>query len=118
MHLNGHVSGSFGSARIVIDDTSLGSSPPMIMALVAHEVGHYKMAHVMKMVFVASLVALLGLALISWVAPICLRKFGTQWRVLTVADSGVIALLAIVYRLGFCRRAADQCLCTRSGSAG
>jgi STE24 endopeptidase len=95
--LNGHVSGGFGSARIVIDDTSLGSSLPMIMALVAHEIGHYKMAHVIKMVVVASLVALLGLALISRVAPICLRSFGTQWRVLTVADSGAIALYWLLF---------------------
>ena len=95
--LNGHVSGSFGSARIVIDDTALGSSPPMIEALAAHEMGHYKAAHQLKMVGVASLVALLGFLFISWAGPIRLRRFGAQWRLATVPDSSAIAIYWLLF---------------------
>ena len=95
--LNGHVSGGFGSARVVIDDTALGSSPSMIVALVAHEMGHYMAAHPITMIGVASIVALFGFLVISWLGPIFLKRFGAQWRVPTVADSSAIALYWLLF---------------------
>lgn len=95
--LNGHVAGAFGSARIVIDDTALGAYPPAIEALAAHEMGHYKLDHPLKMVAVASLVALLGFALIRWLAPWCIARWGGRWRVPSFADTSAIAVLWLLF---------------------
>ena len=95
--LNGHVSGGFGSARVVIDDTALNSSPPMVIALAAHEMGHYVLAHPLKEVGWASLLAFLGFILISRVAPLGLTRSGSLLRVPAVADSGSIALYWLLF---------------------
>ena len=95
--LNGHVSGMFGSARVVIDDTALGSYPPAVEALAAHEMGHYKMSHPLKMVGVASLVATCGFALIAVLAPVVQRRYKRRWHIMNLHDSSAIAIYWLLF---------------------
>jgi len=95
--LNGHVSGLFGSVRVVIDDTALGSSPPAVEALAAHEMGHYRMGHPLKMVAVASVVATIGFALIALVAPAVQTRYGRFWRGVNLRDSSAIAIYWLLF---------------------
>ena len=91
--LNGHVSGVFGSARIVLDDTALGSEPQEVRALAAHEMGHYAMHHAVKTVLFAAVIETVGFALIAWLQPLLLGRMGARWGITGVASSGAIAIL-------------------------
>lgn len=96
--LNAHVSGVFGTARISVDDTTLkGEYPPAIRAVVAHEIGHYVMGHVFKMVLFASLIATVGFAIIAWAAPLLIRRYGSQWRVFRLEDTAGVAVLWLLF---------------------
>ena len=96
--LNAHVSGMFGAARISVDDTTLaGRYSPAVLAVVAHEVGHYVKRHIFKMVLFTSVIATVGFALIAWAAPLLLRRFGTSWQVTRFQSNAGIAVLWLLF---------------------
>lgn len=96
--LNAHVSGMFGAARISIDDTTMaGRYSPAVKAVVAHEVGHFVKGHVFKMVLFASVIAILGFALIAWTAPLLIGRFGTAWHITRFHSNGGIAVLWLLF---------------------
>ena len=95
--LNGHVSGMFGTARITIDDTAIGSYPAAVKALAAHEMGHYVMRHPLKMVLLEALIETLGLAMIAAAMPLLLRNFGARWGIHEMAATGAIAVFWLLF---------------------
>jgi len=68
-HSNAFFTG-FGSAkRVVFFDTLLKQlSPAEMRAVLAHELGHFKHRHVLKMMATSFIVTLLGLALLGWLS--------------------------------------------------
>lgn len=95
--LNGHVSGTFGTARITIDDTALASPPSEVKALAAHEMGHYAMGHPFEMVLMASLIATFGFSLIAWLEPPLLRRAGRRWGLASATQTGSIAVIWLLF---------------------
>jgi STE24 endopeptidase len=91
--LNAHVSGALGTARITLDDNTIEqASEPVLMWVMAHEVGHFVMAHVEKEVVFDTLVMGLGLVLIGWACRVLIGRFGPRWRVTALSDIGALPL--------------------------
>jgi STE24 endopeptidase len=68
-HGNAYFTGFGANKRIVFFDTLLdGLDADEIEAVLAHELGHFKRRHVVKMLALSALMALFGLALLSWLA--------------------------------------------------
>lgn len=68
-HGNAYFTGLGRAKRIVFFDTLLDTlAPDEIEAVLAHELGHYRLHHVPKRLFVSSLAALAALALLDWLA--------------------------------------------------
>lgn len=68
-HGNAYFTGFGTNKRIVFFDTLLdGLSADEVEAVLAHELGHFKRRHIAKMLLLSSLLALLGLALLAWLA--------------------------------------------------
>ncbi|WP_419636656.1 M48 family metallopeptidase, partial [Thiolapillus sp.] len=66
-HGNAYFSGFGKNKRIVFFDTLLKSlEADEIEAVLAHELGHFKRRHVLKMMLTMALISLLGLALLGW----------------------------------------------------
>lgn len=73
-----NVSGLGGSARIAISDAALkGASLDEVKAVTAHEVGHYVLGHVWRMVAVLSVLAMLVFFLADRLFPRVARAFGS-----------------------------------------
>lgn len=94
-HGNAYFTG-FGSAkRIVFFDTLLsGLSTGQILAVLAHELGHFRLRHVLKQMALSSGAALAALALLAW-----LLGQGWFYRGLGVThetDGAALALLLLV----------------------
>ena len=68
-HSNAFFTGFGASKRVVFFDTLLAQlSPAEMEAVLAHELGHFKHKHIVKMMAVSFVVSLLGLALLGWLA--------------------------------------------------
>ena len=68
-HGNAYFTGFGSNKRIVFFDTLLdGLEADEVEAVLAHELGHFKRRHVIKMLTISSLMSLLGLALLGWLA--------------------------------------------------
>ena len=68
-HGNAYFTGIGNNKRIVFFDTLMESlEPEELEAVLAHELGHFKRKHVIKMLITSALISLAGLALLGWLA--------------------------------------------------
>jgi STE24 endopeptidase len=68
-HGNAYFTGVGRNKRIVFFDTLLSTlEPGEIEAVLAHELGHFKLHHIRHRLIVSALIALAGLALLGWLA--------------------------------------------------
>jgi STE24 endopeptidase len=68
-HSNAFFTGFGASKRVVFFDTLLKQlSTPEMEAVLAHELGHFKHKHIVKMMLTSWVTSLLGLALLGWLA--------------------------------------------------
>ena len=92
-HGNAYFTGFGKQKRIVFFDTLVESLAPEEMeAVLAHELGHFKLHHVFKQLFFSVLATLLALALLGWLS-------GQEWFYLALGvdrSSDALALLLFV----------------------
>ncbi len=68
-HGNAYFTGVGRNKRIVFFDTLINTlEPGEIEAVLAHELGHFKLHHIRRRLVVSAAVALAGLALLGWLA--------------------------------------------------
>ena len=94
-----NVSGVLGSARIAISDVALKqASLDEVKAVTGHEIGHYVLGHVWRIVFLFAVIAMLGFFLADRLFGRVATLFGSK---ATIADpEGLPILLLIVSVLG------------------
>ena len=63
----------------------------------AHEMGHYVLNHVYKLLFEFSCVILLFAALTSFLVDAVLRRWGVAWRVSGITDPAGFPLLLVIF---------------------
>jgi STE24 endopeptidase len=77
-----NVSGIAGSARIAISDIAFkGASLDEVKAVTGHEIGHYVLGHVWRMVFLMSALAIVFFFLADRLFPRIARAFGSTARI-------------------------------------
>jgi STE24 endopeptidase len=99
--ISANVAGLGPTIRIALNDNLLNrSNLAGIKAVMGHEMGHYKLYHIQKLVLYLSLMALAALAIAYWAMPRLLARHGARWGVRDVADPGsaplFLALLAVL----------------------
>jgi STE24 endopeptidase len=96
--ISANVSGLGPTIRISLNDNLLErTSEPEILAVMGHEMGHYKLNHVWWIVGTYLLIFGLGLFVTSRVAPWLIARHGERWDVREVADSASLPVLAICF---------------------
>ncbi len=89
--LNAHVSGIGGTAQIVLDDNTIAKTPKAEFELVmAHEIGHYVLAHIPKGIVFDTLVSGLGFVFIGWGAQRLIARHGRRWKVAGLGDTAAM----------------------------
>jgi STE24 endopeptidase len=87
--LNAHVSGFGGTAQIVLDDNTIAKTPDAEVRLVmAHEIGHYVLAHVTKGIVFDTLITGFGFLFVGWGTTRLITRFGDRWNVTGLRDIG------------------------------
>jgi STE24 endopeptidase len=91
--ISANVSGAFGTTRITLNDNLLNrSSPATIEAVMGHEMGHYVMNHIYKMLAFMSGLVFVMMSLLRWSLSRMLAQFGPRWGISGPADPAVLPL--------------------------
>jgi STE24 endopeptidase len=100
--VSANVSGFLGTMRITLNDNLVNrSSLPEIEAVMAHEMGHYVMNHVYKMVLFLGVVIVIGFALLRFAAERLIARFGPRWGISDIGDVAVLPLAALLFSTYF-----------------
>ncbi|UYH54461.1 M48 family metallopeptidase [Qipengyuania sp. SS22] len=94
--ISANVSGLGPTIRISLNDNLLErTSEEEILAVMGHEMGHYKLHHTWWIVGILLALFALGLFVTSRVAPALIRRYGERWGVRDMGDPASLPVLAI-----------------------
>jgi STE24 endopeptidase len=101
--VSANVSGFLGTERITLNDNLLNRcSPQAVLAVMGHEMGHYVLNHVYKIVLFYTLMLLVLFALLKAGLEWSLARWGKAWRIRDMGDLAAIPLAVLVLTvLGF-----------------
>ena len=92
--ISANVAGIGPTIRIALNDNLLNrSNIHGIKAVMGHEMGHYKLNHIQKLLFYLTLMSLALFAFLYLAAPRILARNGSRWGVREVADPASAPLL-------------------------
>jgi STE24 endopeptidase len=96
--ISANVSGLLGTTRITLNDNLLNrSSQASIEAVMGHEMGHYVLNHIYKMLLFLCIIIVMMLTLLRWSLGKCIEKFGARWQLTGVGDLAALPLaLALI----------------------
>jgi STE24 endopeptidase len=93
--ISANVAGLFGTTRIALNDNLMKQPVDEVRAVMAHELGHYVLNHVWKMLIALSLITGLIFLIIARLLPWALRRFGPGWGVTSVDDPAILPVMMI-----------------------
>ena len=99
--ISANVTGLLGTTRVALNDNLMRQDINEIRAVMAHELGHYVLNHMWKLILAMSLVFAAALALVAMGTPWLLAGPGRNWGISGLADPGVLPAMAIVASLAF-----------------
>lgn len=100
--VSANVSGAFGTERITLNDNLLRrTSLPEIRAVMAHEIGHYALNHIYKMVIFFGIVVFVAFAFVKWGSDLAFRRWGEGWGVTSIGDIASLPLLILLASIAF-----------------
>lgn len=99
--ISANVAGLFSTTRIALNDNLMKQDIHEIRSVMAHELGHYVLNHMWKLIIAVALMIALSLALVAVGTPWMLARFGGRWGIEGMADPGVLPALTIVISFVF-----------------
>lgn len=92
--VSANVSGLFGTARISLNENLLKQgTPDEVLAVLGHEMGHYVMDHMTRLLLLTAVVILVGFAFVNRGFLMACDMFGGQWQVRKLSDVAGLPLL-------------------------
>ena len=96
--ISANVSGLGPTIRISLNDNLLNrSSPAEVKAVMGHELGHYVLGHIWKLIIVLGLIVLVGFFILWWLTPRILARHGERWGVRDVSDPAAAPLMMAIF---------------------
>ncbi len=98
--VNAYVTGVFGTKRIVLWDTTLRKlTPPEVLLVMGHEMGHYVLGHVPMIVAMASVLVLFGLWVIHRTSGGLIARYRDRFGFVQLSDVASLPLIALLFSL-------------------
>jgi STE24 endopeptidase len=95
--VSANVSGLGSTAAVRLNDNLLRrATPPEVHAVMGHEIGHYALNHVLKMMMQFGLIILFGFLFCQWAMARLFSRYGPRWGLQRVEDVASLPLLAAV----------------------
>jgi STE24 endopeptidase len=100
--VSANVNGMLGTQRISLNDNLLKRcSIPEIMAVMGHEMGHYVLNHIEKMIVHFGLLIVVGMAFVRFGFEALRRRFGARWKVEGIDDPAGLPLVMMLFSAYF-----------------
>jgi STE24 endopeptidase len=98
--VSANVSGMFGTERITLNDNLLKrASPAAIQAVMGHEMGHYVLNHVYKLLLEFGIIIAVGFGVIAWTFDRLAPRHRERWRIEGIADPAGLPLIALLFSM-------------------
>jgi STE24 endopeptidase len=94
--ISANVAGLFGTTRIALNDNLLKQPVDEIRAVMAHELGHYVLNHVWKMVITLALIVAIMFLTVARALPWMLSRYGNRWGVTSLDDPAILPVAMII----------------------
>jgi STE24 endopeptidase len=95
--ISANVSGLGPTIRISLNDNLLNrTSPAEVKAVMGHELGHYVLNHVARLIVLLSAMLLFVFFMLWWLTPRVLARRGERWGVREVSDPAVTPVFAAI----------------------
>lgn len=96
--INAYVAGFGSSQRVVVWDTAIAKmTPPEVLFVFGHEMGHYVLGHIPKQFAALASILLLGLFAAYRTLGWALGKWGGRWEIRGVEDWASLPLLLLIF---------------------
>jgi len=96
--ISANVAGFLGTTRIALNDNLLKQCTlPEIRYVMAHEMGHYVLNHITKLLLNFALMTLISFALARFFFEAAVRRWGARWNVRGIADPAGAPLLVLIF---------------------
>lgn len=93
--ISANVSGFLGTTRLSLNDNLLKrGTPDEVLAVLGHEMGHYVLGHVLRLILLLGLVYAIGFLFVDWGFRVLTGLFGGSWNVRKMEDVAGLPLLA------------------------
>ena len=100
--MSANVSGFASTLRITMNDNLLNrASSEEIQSVMGHEMGHYVLNHIYKLIFFFAVILIVGFALLSWAINWSLARWGEAWQLRGIGDTAVVPLVALLAAIFF-----------------
>jgi STE24 endopeptidase len=100
--MSANVSGFANTMRITLNDNLLRrGSPEEIQAVMGHEMGHYVMNHIPKMLTFFLIVVFASFAYLRWGINWALARWGERWQIKEIGDPAVLPLVFLLIGILF-----------------
>jgi STE24 endopeptidase len=95
--ISANVSGLGPTIRVSLNDNLLNrATPAEVKAVMGHEMGHYVLGHIWRLVLAFAGMTFLVMLILWWATPRILARWGAKWGVESVADPAVVPLFALI----------------------
>jgi STE24 endopeptidase len=96
--ISANVSGLGSTIRVSLNDNLLHRcTPAEVHAVMGHELGHYVLNHIVKMLVFFIVLLAIGFRLVDWAAGRLLARYGPQWGIAGLADVSSLPLLVALF---------------------
>jgi Zn-dependent protease with chaperone function len=96
--VNAYVTGFLGTKRIVLWDTTLAKlDASQVLLVMGHEMGHYVLGHVQKLLALGSFLILVGLWVIHRTAGALIARYRDRWGFSELADVASVPLMGLLF---------------------
>jgi STE24 endopeptidase len=100
--VSANVSGFLGTERIALNDNLLNRcTPTEVQSVMGHEMGHYVLNHVYKMLLYFGVVVVVFFAYLKWALGWTLVRWGEKWKIRGIGDPAVLPLVVLLASIFF-----------------
>jgi STE24 endopeptidase len=100
--ISANVSGLGPTIRISLNDNLLNRTRPAeVKAVMGHELGHYVLGHINRLLLILAAIVALGMFLLWWLTPRILARNGARWGAKGSDDPAVTPLFVMILTVYF-----------------
>jgi STE24 endopeptidase len=100
--VSANMSGFLGTERISLNDNLLNRcTPPEVLAVLGHEIGHYVLNHAYKGMMFFCILIIVFFAYLRWSLSKSLARWGPKWGIRGIGDVAVIPLVVLLASVFF-----------------